>query len=144
METQQLEELIKQGESALVEFKVAAPRELELAQRLGGLANTATGGYLVIGVEDTTWRVVGVNNPPKAIDELLKAARKCEPELHFDPPTPEVITVQAKRLVVATIPPNPGTVYQVSRAFLIRRGTHTLPMNTSELKRYRYPHGALS
>ncbi|MEI6046748.1 MAG: ATP-binding protein [Chloroflexota bacterium] len=143
MEAKALENLISYGESATVEFKVAVPRELELAQRLCGLANTNTGGYMVIGVEDTTWRIVGVTNPSKDIDELLKSARKCEPGIQFDPPTPEIVIVQDKKLVVATVPPNDGTVYQVSGAFLIRRGTHTLPMTTAELKRYMYRQGVL-
>jgi ATP-dependent DNA helicase RecG len=143
MDVKFLEELIEGGESALVEFKVAVPRELELAQRLCGLANSATGGYMVIGVEDTTWRVVGVSNPTRDVDELLRAARRCEPEIRFEPVTPEILTLRNQKLVVATIPPNDGTVYQVGGAFLIRRGTHTLPLTTAELKRYMYRQGVL-
>src|SRR5579883_819381 len=46
-----LRRLIKGGETATVEFKVAVPRPVELAERLCGMAN-AQGGMIIIGVED--------------------------------------------------------------------------------------------
>lgn len=143
MNPAQLAQLIKEGESATVEFKLATPREPDLAQRLCGIANTTTGGYLIIGIEDSTWRIIGVTNPAKDIDDLLKAARKCEPEVRFNPATPEIVQLDNKTLVVASIPPNDGTIYQFGGTFLIRRGTHTLPMTTSEVKRYMYQQGVL-
>ena len=39
--------MIKNGETATVEFKIATPRELEVAQRLCGLANLPSGGFFM-------------------------------------------------------------------------------------------------
>jgi len=44
-----LRRLIKGGETATVELKVAAPRSVEMAERLCGMAN-AHGGVVIIGV----------------------------------------------------------------------------------------------
>lgn len=47
------EQLIKGGETNTVEFKRFAPRAVDLAERLCGMAN-ARGGVVIIGVEDST------------------------------------------------------------------------------------------
>jgi 2-iminoacetate synthase ThiH len=51
-----LRRLIKGGETTTVEFKVATPRPVEMAERLGGMAN-AQGGMIIIGVEDVEHKV---------------------------------------------------------------------------------------
>ena len=48
-----LRRLIKGGETTTVEFKVATPRPVEMAERLCGMAN-AQGGMIIIGVENTS------------------------------------------------------------------------------------------
>ena len=141
MDATTLKVIIQGGETSTVEFKIATPRELEVAQRLCGLANSPTGGLLIIGVADETWQIVGVENPSKDIDDILKAARKCDPDLEL--PTPEVIEVDAKKLVVVQVPPNTGQIYQVSGSYLLRRGTHTSAMTTPELVRFMYRQNVL-
>src|SRR5258707_15853114 len=54
-----LRRLIKGGETTTVEFKVATPRPVEMAERLCGMAN-AQGGMIIIGVEDGERKVGGV------------------------------------------------------------------------------------
>src|SRR5690348_11252909 len=85
-----LRKLIENGETNTVELKVAVPRPGEMAERLCGLAN-AQGGFIIIGVEDKTLKVVGV--PPARMamtkDVILRAARQIEPVLLLDPPEPE-------------------------------------------------------
>ena len=103
-------ELIQGGETSSVEFKVAAPRAAELAERICGFANSL-GGLLIIGVADRTWRVVGVKSASETIDLVLQAARLCKPTVQFDPQQPQVIELEGKWLVLAHIPPNDGTLY---------------------------------
>ena len=49
----ELKMLVKGGETNTVELKLAAPRAVDLAERLCGMAN-ASGGIVIIGVEDST------------------------------------------------------------------------------------------
>lgn len=137
MNSKELKALIEKGESATVEFKIATPRELEVAQRLCGLANLPGGGLFIVGVRDESWEIVGVTNPAKDIDDILKAARRLDPALELIP-VPQAVEVDGKKLVVVHVPPNTGQIYQVGGAYLLRRGTHTSPMTTPELLRFMY------
>jgi len=49
----ELKMLVKGGETNTVELKLAAPRAVDLAERLCGMAN-AKGGIVIIGVESFT------------------------------------------------------------------------------------------
>lgn len=138
-----LEALLADGETQLVECKLAPPRLAELAQRLCGFAN-ALGGFLIIGVADQTWDIVGVKRPQEGIDALLQAARLCKPPLQFDPPRPEVVTLHSKRLVVAHIPPNSGQLYQAGGICWVRHGTYTVPMDVHEIEAFLYQRGTLA
>ena len=129
-----LRKLIAGGETSTVELKIASPRPGEMAERLCGMAN-AQGGFVIVGVEDTERKIVGV---PKArmaltVDVILRAARQIEPTLILDPPEPEIYTVDGKQLVVATVPSNRGSVYQASGVCWVRRGTYTVPLSVSEV-----------
>ena len=52
----ELKMLVKGGETNTVELKLAAPRAVDLAERLCGMAN-ARGGIVIIGVEDSTHKL---------------------------------------------------------------------------------------
>jgi predicted HTH transcriptional regulator len=129
-----LRRAIAGGETSTVELKKAVPRPGELAERMCGMAN-AQGGVIIIGVEDSSLKVVGVPDARMALtcDMVLRAARQIDPSLLLDPAEPEVYVLDGKRVVVATIPPSRGPVYQASGVFWIRRGTHTVPLSTSEM-----------
>ncbi len=91
-----------------------------MAERLCGLAN-AQGGYIIIGVADESLEIVGVPERKIALtkDVILRAARQIiKPVLLLDPPEPEVYALDGKTLVVATVPPNNGAVYQASGGVL--------------------------
>lgn len=130
-----LKELIQGGETNTVELKLAAPRPVELGERLCGLAN-AQGGVVIIGVEDASRKVVGVPDERMALtlDTVLRAARQnVKPTLVLEPPEPEVYVIDGKKLVVATIGPSMGPVYQSGGVCWVRRGTHTMPLSVPEL-----------
>jgi ATP-dependent DNA helicase RecG len=138
-----LEALIQGGETSTAEFKVAAPRAAELAERICGFAN-ALGGLLVIGVADKTWQVVGLKSPSETKDVLLQAARLCKPTVQFDPQQPQMIELHGRELVLAHVPPNDGTLYQAGGVCWTRRGTHTVPLEVTEIEASLYHRGTLA
>src|ERR1700730_5385428 len=131
----ELKKLIRGGETNTVEFKVAAPRATEMAERLCGMAN-AQGGVVIIGVKDSLHEIVGVSEKRigETLDVVLRAVRQMiKPELVLDPSEPEIYTVEGKKLVVATVKPSHGPVYQAHGIYWVRRGTHTVSLSLSEL-----------
>jgi predicted HTH transcriptional regulator len=98
----QLKKLVKGGETTMVELKLAAPRAVDLAERLCGMAN-ARGGMVIIGVEDATRKVIGVADERigETIDVILRAARQViKPELPLNPAEPEVYVLGGKKLLL--------------------------------------------
>ena len=143
MDIASLEALIKGGETPTVEFKVAAPRPSDLAERICGFANSL-GGFIIIGVADQTWQIVGVKKISETLDAILQAARLCKPAVRFDPSQPEVLELEGQQIVVAHIPPNNGTLYQSGGVCWIRRGTFTVPLLVKEIEEFLYTQGVLA
>ncbi len=143
MDIASLEALIKGGETPTVEFKVAAPRPSDLAERICGFANSL-GGFIIIGVADQTWQIVGVKKISETLDAILQAARLCKPAVRFDPSQPEVLELEGQQIVVAHIPPNNGTLYQSGGVCWIRRGTFTVPLTVKEIEEFLYTQGVLA
>ncbi|HEU5377205.1 MAG TPA: ATP-binding protein [Ktedonobacteraceae bacterium] len=117
------------------ELKVAAPRATEMAERLCGLAN-AQGGMVIIGVKDSSYEIVGVPDSRigETLDVILRAARQMiKPELVLDPPEPEIYTLSGKNVVIVTVKPSHGPVYQAHGIYWVRRGTHTISLSLAEL-----------
>jgi ATP-dependent DNA helicase RecG len=143
MDEQTLRQLIEGGESGTVEFKIKAPRPAEIAERMCGMANSRSGGVIIFGIADDDGRIVGLKKPNETIDLILRAARMVKPAVTLRGPGPDVITLYAMTLVVAQVPPNDGTLYQASGVFWIRKGTHTVPMSSSEVSGHLHASGAL-
>jgi predicted HTH transcriptional regulator len=96
----------------------------------------ARGGVVIIGVEDAERRIVGVLDERLALtkDVILRATRQIiRPALVLDPPEPEVYFIDGEQLVVATVPPNSGPVYQAGGVCWVRRGTYTVPLTVPEM-----------
>jgi ATP-dependent DNA helicase RecG len=99
---------------------------------------------VIIGVEDSTHKVVGVPDERigETIDVILRAARQViKPELVLDPPEPEVHVLAGKKLLVVTIPSTDGPVYQAGGIFWIRQGTQTRALSMPELAEMIYDRG---
>ena len=95
---QELRRLIQGGETNIVELKAAAPRPVEMVERLCGMAN-AQGGVIIIGVEDAKHKIIGVPDDRLAmtIDTVLRAARQnVKPALVLEPPEPETYVIDGK------------------------------------------------
>ena len=69
--------LLQGGETNTVELNVAAPRAVEMAERLCGMAN-AQDGSIIIGVKDATHEIVGVpaHRIGETLDVILRAVRQ--------------------------------------------------------------------
>ena len=141
MTEETLRQLIAGGETATVEFKIKAPRPAELAERMCGMANTRSGGVIIFGVEDGTQAVVGVAQLSETIDTALRAARMIRPPLTITDTTIRTWALDKRSLVTVEIPPTDGRLYQYAGAFLIRRGTHTVPMAVEEVQAFLYASG---
>ena len=131
----ELKKIIRGGETNTIELKVAAPRATEMAERLCGMAN-AQGGLVILGVKDATHEVVGIadHRIGETLDVISRAARKMiQPELTLDPAEPEIYTLAGKKVIVVTVKPSAGPVYQAHGIYWIRRGTHTVSLSLSEL-----------
>ncbi|MFL5702580.1 MAG: helix-turn-helix domain-containing protein [Ktedonobacteraceae bacterium] len=121
----ELKKLIQGGETNTVELKVAAPRATEMAERLCGMAN-AQGSMIILGVKDAVHEIVGIPDQRigETLDVILRAVRQMiKPDLVLDPPEPEIYTIAGKKLVVATVKPTHGPVYQAHGIYWVRRGT---------------------
>lgn len=130
-----LRQLIKGGETATVELKVAAPRSVEMAERFCGMAN-AQGGIVIIGVQDSNNEIVGVPDDRigTTFDVIVRASRQIvKPVLVLNPADPEIYVLDGKQVVVATVTPSHGPVYQAGGICWVRRGTHTMPLSVPEL-----------
>lgn len=139
-----LRQLINNGETAKLEFKINPPRQTELAERICGMANSKTGGIILFGIEDNTKRLVGIDEPTSIFDELLKAARSVTPPVQLTTEEPQVFVIDGKNIVGIEIPPNNGTLYQCNtRGFLVRKGSHTVPMTAEELRERFYSYGLI-
>ena len=144
LDLEALRKLIQNGETSTVEFKIAPPRNAELAERICGFANS-DGGLLIMGVEDKTWQIVGLKKVSDAIDTFLQAARLCKPTVRLNPPEPEIVEMEdGKVLVVAGVAPNEGILYQAGGVCWIRRGTHTVPLEVAEIEEFLYSRGNLA
>jgi ATP-dependent DNA helicase RecG len=129
-----LRRAIAVGETTTVELKKAVPRPGELAERMCGMAN-AQEGLIIIGVEDSSLKIVGVPDARMTLtqDMVLRAAQQIDPPLLLDPLEPEVYRIDGKKVVVASIPPSHGPLYQASGVCWVRRGTHTIPLSVPEM-----------
>lgn len=140
MNKKKLLSLIQQREGTKLDFKLkidisSESGKKELAKDVCAIANSKGGrGYLIIGVEDRTKRLVGINNF-KALDEekiQQVVSSRCEPPI---PITVEVVNLDGIDIGIITIFDGGQKPYQIKEtgAFHIRRGSITDTMRKSEL-----------
>ena len=105
-----IEEIVR-GESKNVEFKVMLPKDSEkYIKTVIAFANTQ-GGRLVIGIDDQTREVVGVDEDIlfRVMDSISNAVSDaCTPQIV---PNVEPQTVDGKTVIVVTVAPGPNRPY---------------------------------
>ena len=105
-----IEEIVH-GESKNVEFKVSLPKDsAKYTKTIIAFANTQ-GGQLVIGVDDKTRSVTGVDDDSvfQIMDSIANAvADSCTPQIV---PNIELQTIDRKTVIVITVGPGPNRPY---------------------------------
>ena len=109
--TDKTEGKLERGELKNIEFKEALPAHPEkYTKTIVAFANTQ-GGKLIIGVEDETWQVVGVDDSVlfQTMDSIANAVSdSCEPQIM---PEIEPYTVDGKTVIVVTVSPGMNRPY---------------------------------
>jgi ATP-dependent DNA helicase RecG len=103
-----LEQLLARPESKTLEFKESARSLQKIIQTMIAFANTA-GGTLVIGVQDKTKNVIGVENILQDEERIASAiADSVSPTLL---PNLQFISWRDKDVLIVTVPHSPGPFY---------------------------------
>ena len=140
MDSKKLLNLIKKEEGIKLDFKLKLSLEnesskKELAKDVCAIANSRGGrGYIIVGIEDKTKRVVGLGDNETISEEQVQQiiTSRCEPPI---PVTVDIISIENKKLCVITIYDGDHKPYQLREngAFYIRRGSTTDTMRKQEL-----------
>ena len=105
-----IEEIVH-GEAKNIEFKVMLPKDSEkYTKTIVAFANTQ-GGRLIIGIDDETHEVTGVDSDSafRIMDSIANAVSdSCTPQIV---PDIELQTVDNRTVVVATVAPGPNRPY---------------------------------
>lgn len=139
MDSKRLSNLIKRPEGPKLDFKQTIDLEIEsgrkeLAKDVCAIANTKGGrGYIIIGIEDKTKRVVGVGGLDITEEQIQQIVTS-----RSEPPIPislEFVEYDRKTLGVISIYDGPHKPYQVREtgAFYTRRGSTTDVMRKQEI-----------
>lgn len=120
------------GESKKIEYKSMVPEKSEKYMKsIIAFANTQ-GGRLIIGVDDKTHQVVGVNNDDlfQIMDSLANAiSDSCEPQII---PDIEQQTVDGKTIIVVTVEVEKNRLYYIKSKGK-ENGTYVRVAGTSRL-----------
>lgn len=139
MDVKKVKNLISKEEGPKLDFKRIIDVQYEsgrkeLAKDICAIANSRGGrGYLVIGVEDKTKKIVGIGDTELQEEQLQQiVSMRCEPPI---PISLEFIKISDKKIAVITIYVGGQSPYQMREngAFYIRRGSTTDTMRKQEL-----------
>lgn len=139
MNKKKLASLLKRQEGVKLDFKQeidlnTESGKKEFAKDICALANSRGGrGYLIIGIEDKTKRVIGVDMLSFTEEQIQQiVSSRCEPPI---PISLQFIDYENKKVAVITIYQSSQKPYQFREngAFYIRRGSTTDTMRKQEL-----------
>jgi predicted HTH transcriptional regulator len=139
MDTKRLSILLKMDEGTKLDYKqkidiLIESGKKELAKDVCAIANSRGGrGYIIIGVEDKTKRIIGINKngfKEEQVQQIISS--RCEPPI---PVSIDFVIYQSKSLAIITIYDGGQKPYQLREngAFYIRRGSTTDTMRKEEL-----------
>lgn len=131
--------MLKRDEGTKLDFKqkieiLIESGKKELAKDVSAIANSRGGrGYIVIGVEDKTKRIIGINDydfKEEQVQQIISS--RCEPPI---PVLIDFVVYKSKNLAIITIYDGGQKPYQLREngAFYIRRGSTTDTMRKEEL-----------
>ena len=140
MDSKKLLSLIKREEGTKLDFKLRLELynetgKKELTKDVCAIANSGGGrGYIVVGVEDKTKKIVGLEQEDIFKEEQIQQiiATRCEPPIPIEV---DFIDIENKKVGIISIYDGGQKPYQVREngAFYIRRGSTTDVMRKQEL-----------
>lgn len=140
MDIKKLRSILKREEGTKLDFKLKLELwnetgKKELAKDVCAIANSNGGrGYIVVGIEDKTKRIVGLDEADDFHEEQIQQiiTSRCEPPIPIEV---ECIEIENKKICVICIYDGEQKPYQVREngAFYIRRGSTTDVMRKQEL-----------
>ncbi len=114
-----IEEILKGNEGKTLEFKENTQSLNGIIKTIIAFSNTA-GGTIVIGVEDKTKKIVGINDPLSQEERLMSAIHtSIFPVLM---PDIEITSYRTKQLMIINVPHSTGPYYL--KAVGIEKGTY--------------------
>jgi hypothetical protein len=132
MTTDEMRELIKEGENQKVEFKEEEVEAKKLAKELVAFANT-NDGIILIGVDDEG-NIKGVEDTKKSEEKIRNIAQEnCNPSIQLE--TMEY-TINNKKILAVFVPQGRHKPYQRNNdgRFFVRRGSTSRPADQTEIK----------
>ncbi|HAS73024.1 MAG TPA: ATP-dependent DNA helicase, partial [Clostridiales bacterium UBA8960] len=125
-----IQNLIKEGESKTVEFKVDFPQNNQISQTVCAFANRA-GGYIIIGVSDKG-EVLGLN--PEGLNNYLEKVPNIIHDSIFPMILPEIYTysLENKSILVIQVFPGSNVPYYIKSKGKIE-GTYVRVGRTNKL-----------
>jgi ATP-dependent DNA helicase RecG len=140
MNSDDIRQLIAQGEGNTIEFKESLPVPAELAKAMVAFANT-DGGWLLVGVTDRG-DVRGVTFGDREAQLVLNVARNnCVPHLQ---PTTETVELDDKTVAVIRVERGRQKPYQANERIYVRIGASTRVATQVELLSMLQESGLLS
>ena len=142
MDMKKISILLKRDEGTKLDYKLKVDiliesGKKELAKDICAIANSRGGrGYIVIGVEDKTKRIIGIDASDYSEEQFQQIiSSRCEPPI---PISIEFAEYQSRTLAIITIYDGGQKPYQLREngAFYIRRGSTTDTMRKDELISY--------
>lgn len=139
MDAKRISILLKRDEGTKLDYKqkidiLIESGKKELAKDVSAIANSRGGrGYIIIGVEDKTKRIIGINTSEFKEEQIQQIiSSRCEPPI---PVSIEFVVYQNKNMAIITIYDGGQKPYQLREngAFYIRRGSTTDTMRKEEL-----------
>ena len=132
MTSKELDYIIQEGESYLIEFKERVSPSL--AREITALAN-ASGGRIFIGISDKG-AITGIAADNKTRSQIQDIANNCQP------PVP-ITVVFSENIAIVHVPEGKDKPYQCSDGFFIRMGPNSQKMTRDEIADFLQAEGKL-
>ncbi|AKB24661.1 ATP-dependent DNA helicase [Methanosarcina sp. MTP4] len=136
MERDRLEQILQEGEGALIEFKKSFSPSI--VKEIVAFANTA-GGTIFVGIDDSN-KVVGtqLNNEMKS--RIQDIANNCKPRI---PIKIESGNYDGKEVILIKVPESRDKPVQCSEGFFYREGANSQKMQREEIFQYAQKTGRI-
>jgi len=128
----ELEYILQEGESYLVEFKEKV--KSSLSRELTAFSN-ASGGRIFIGVDDYG-KIKGISNSNKIKSQIQDIANNCQPSI-------EITINDFQNILIVQIPEGKEKPYQCADGFFIRMGANSQKMNRNQIIEFLQAEGQI-